>query len=477
MLTNAQLAAGEASIYVQLAAGTMTEAAAATALEGLYDDWNQQLSIGGLAKRLAEQVSRFDAKFASVLDLTWKGTLALVASLPLDGDEGDTWWVSEAALPDHPDGQAYTQIGAAWVPQGHSVTKGQPGIGVPFGGATGEVLTKVSGADGDTHWSAPGGAAWGGITGSLAAQTDLQAALTAKLAASVLDADGTLAANSDGRVATQKATKTYVDSLLAANDAMVFKGVINASANPNYPAASAGHTYRISVAGKVGGASGVAVEIGDFAICLVDGTSAGNQATVGANWAVIQANLDGSLALLIPAAPTYRPTAQRYHYPQTLVGGGSTTALAADTLYALPFFKPKMSMDALVLEVITPGTATLCQIGIYTQSDDGRTWTLLEQAAALDVTAAAVVVGALAAGRTVNDGFWVVCLLNGTCNVRPGVVFAGGAFAVMGASNLSGAAAPVGFTKAQTYNATLPSSFTGTVTPINTGPLMVVRSN
>ncbi|MCR6496222.1 hypothetical protein LJB71_08330 [Thermomonas sp. S9] len=107
--------------------------------------------------------------------------------------------------------------------------------------------------------------------------------------------DGTLAANSDTTIASQKAVKTYVDGLLAANDAMVFKGVINASANPNYPAADAGHTYRISVAGKIGGASGPNVEAGDMLICTTDGTAAGTQATVGANWAIIQTNIDGAL--------------------------------------------------------------------------------------------------------------------------------------------------------------------------------------
>lgn len=110
-----------------------------------------------------------------------------------------------------------------------------------------------------------------------------------------LDTDGTLAANSDSVLATQKAVKTYADSLIAANDAMVFKGLVNCSANPNYPAADAGHTYRVSVAGKIGGASGVVVEAGDMIICLADGTAAGNQATVGANWGVIQMNLDGAL--------------------------------------------------------------------------------------------------------------------------------------------------------------------------------------
>ena len=91
----------------------------------------------------------------------------------------------------------------------------------------------------------------------------------------------------------QVANKLYVDDILAANDAMVYKGVIDASTNPNYPAADAGDTYKISVAGKIGGASGVDVEVGDMVICLVDSTSTGDHATVGANWNVIQVNIDG----------------------------------------------------------------------------------------------------------------------------------------------------------------------------------------
>lgn len=109
------------------------------------------------------------------------------------------------------------------------------------------------------------------------------------------DTDGTLAANSDSKFATQKAVKTYTGQIVAAQDAMVYKGVIDCSANPNYPAADAGWTYRISVAGKIGGASGVVVQVGDIAICLTDSTASGNQATVGANWNVIQANIDGAL--------------------------------------------------------------------------------------------------------------------------------------------------------------------------------------
>ncbi|MCW2496391.1 hypothetical protein [Jatrophihabitans sp.] len=122
------------------------------------------------------------------------------------------------------------------------------------------------------------------------------------LATKTVDTDGTLAANSDSRLATQKAVKTYADALLDANNAYQYKGVIDCSANPNYPAASAGHTYKVSVAGKIGGASGVVVEVGDSATCLVDATAAGTQAAVGANWIVLQTNIDG--AVVGPASAT-----------------------------------------------------------------------------------------------------------------------------------------------------------------------------
>lgn len=118
----------------------------------------------------------------------------------------------------------------------------------------------------------------------------------------LLDTDGTLSANSDTRIATQKATKTYVDQIVAAQDAMVFKGVIDCSANPNYPAADRGWTYRVSVAGKIGGASGPNVEVGDILLCQTDGAASGNYATVGLQWAIIQANLDG--AVIGPASVT-----------------------------------------------------------------------------------------------------------------------------------------------------------------------------
>ncbi len=112
-----------------------------------------------------------------------------------------------------------------------------------------------------------------------------------------VDTDTTLGNNSDTLVPSQKAVKAFVEGIVAAQDAMVFKGVIDCSANPNYPAADRGWTYRVSVAGRIGGGSGAVVEAGDILLCLTDGTVAGTQAAVGAQWGVIQVNIDGAVTL------------------------------------------------------------------------------------------------------------------------------------------------------------------------------------
>ena len=120
--------------------------------------------------------------------------------------------------------------------------------------------------------------------------------------ANVIDTDTSLTEDSDDRIATQKATKAYVDGILGANDAMTYKGVIACAGDPNYPAADAGDTYKVSTAGNIGGASGPEVEVGDMIICTTDSTSSGNHATVGIHWTIIQVNIDG--AVTGPASST-----------------------------------------------------------------------------------------------------------------------------------------------------------------------------
>jgi hypothetical protein len=107
---------------------------------------------------------------------------------------------------------------------------------------------------------------------------------------------------SDTLYPTQNAVKTYTDNILGNANALIYKGVIDCSTNPNYPSANAGELYIVSVAGKIGGASGNAVEVGDMLICNTDSTASGNQATVGAYWNAIQKNIEGYI--IGPASST-----------------------------------------------------------------------------------------------------------------------------------------------------------------------------
>lgn len=132
------------------------------------------------------------------------------------------------------------------------------------------------------------------------------------------------------QIATTAFTIAEILARLASNDAMLYKGAIDASSNPNYPAADAGHTYRISVAGKIGGASGPNVEVGDMIISHVDSSASGTHATVGANWDIIQANIDGAVTLdgtqtltnKTLVTPTIASFANAGHNHEDAAGGG-----------------------------------------------------------------------------------------------------------------------------------------------------------
>jgi len=109
--------------------------------------------------------------------------------------------------------------------------------------------------------------------------------------------DGTLAMampltlQADPAQDSQAATKHYVDTRPAAAGALVFKGTQACSGNPNYPAANQGDVYVVGSAGKIGGASGIDVQAGDTLLCIVNGTTSGDQATAGSNWVIGQGNI------------------------------------------------------------------------------------------------------------------------------------------------------------------------------------------
>lgn len=94
------------------------------------------------------------------------------------------------------------------------------------------------------------------------------------------------------------AVKTYVDNLLGANDAMVFKGTIGTGGTVTaLPTThSAGWTYRVITAGTY---AGKACEIGDLLIAIID---RGGSSNSNDDWTVVQTNIDG--AVVGPASST-----------------------------------------------------------------------------------------------------------------------------------------------------------------------------
>ena len=107
---------------------------------------------------------------------------------------------------------------------------------------------------------------------------------------------GTLILSGDPNNDNDAATKHYVDGIVAARDAMVFKGTLAGAASTTYtPAANRGDTYKVSNAGLI---NGEPVEVGDILICITDSTVAAtssNVSTVKANWVIVQNNIDGAV--------------------------------------------------------------------------------------------------------------------------------------------------------------------------------------
>ena len=95
------------------------------------------------------------------------------------------------------------------------------------------------------------------------------------------------------------ATKEYVDGIVAANDALVYKGTkAGASAATNggtlLPAGVQGDTYKVSTAGYI---NGMYCEVGDMIICVTDvvESTTSNYNTTKDSWNVIQTS-DGTVS-------------------------------------------------------------------------------------------------------------------------------------------------------------------------------------
>ena len=85
-----------------------------------------------------------------------------------------------------------------------------------------------------------------------------------------------------------EALRKKVDNVLSANDAMVFKGVVNQNSDIAAADYQAGWTYKVGTAGTY---KGQKCEVGDLIVCIKDYASPG----ANADWTVIQTNIDGAV--------------------------------------------------------------------------------------------------------------------------------------------------------------------------------------
>lgn len=94
-----------------------------------------------------------------------------------------------------------------------------------------------------------------------------------------------------GAIPRADAVKNYVDNLLGANDAMVFKGTLGTGGTITaLPTTySAGWTYKVVSSGTY---AGDVCEVGDLVIAVVDRAGTGN---VNSDWVTVQTNIDGAV--------------------------------------------------------------------------------------------------------------------------------------------------------------------------------------
>lgn len=85
-----------------------------------------------------------------------------------------------------------------------------------------------------------------------------------------------------------EALRAAVKNVLAANDAMVFKGVVNQDSDIAAADYHAGWTYKVGTAGTYKGQS---CEVGDLIVCVKDYADP----AADADWTVVQTNIDGAV--------------------------------------------------------------------------------------------------------------------------------------------------------------------------------------
>jgi len=181
-------------------------------------------------------------------------------------------------------------------------------------------------------------------------------------------ADSSIASGST-KLITSGAVYSAVNSIIATTDAMVYKGVLDATSS-GLPAANKGDTYKVSVAGNFNNTK--PVEVGDMLICNTDNTAAVAYGSITASswnsWDVIQTNLTTSTAglsllnLSTPASTSLISVTSggvaSANY--TLSGTGNVVALTTSPTFTTPILGAATATSINGLNITTTtGTLTI----------------------------------------------------------------------------------------------------------------------
>lgn len=191
-------------------------------------------------------------------------------------------------------------------------------------GAFSTIPLPLSGANGGTGTVNPGGQL--SLTGNLQIVGSSTYFLTFTGSSSVTFPTSGILANQD-----------YVNS--AITGLLHLQGAQDCSTNPNYPSANKVDAYVVSVAGKIGGASGTAVDAGDVYFATAN-NAGGTEASVGTSWAHIEHNLPALGTMATQAASAVAITGG------TLSGTVAYTGAPITDTYLAGLVKPAVALVA-----------------------------------------------------------------------------------------------------------------------------------
>ena len=207
---------------------------------------------------------------------------------------------------------------------------------------------------------------------------------------------------------TDATNKTYVDSLLSTNDAMVFKGTVGVGGTHEIAAFNAlvvynaGWAYKVITAGTI---KGKVCEIGDMLVATVDRASAG----VDADWIVLQTNIDG--AVTGPASAVADNIATYNGSTGKIIKDGGTSIAAITTLISTAQTAannaiPKATITAADQVVIGSAASTPAALQVNASTIVGRnaTGTIKALTAAEVLTILGIAGHVVATGAEIDAG-------------------------------------------------------------------------